>query len=156
MKLPLLLQSLWWHVVSLYGCYMLRFPTTWLQISNSNLCLILNMMQNLRSMWILLLLCHAMVSVILLSLTELLNKFNEWKSSMRNYHLEKRRDLWISVAYFMVARSERLTVGDQLCQSTVTATSTISAISKMLCYVMWWCQSPVETESCMQWTVCQD
>ena len=36
----------------------------------------------------------------------------------------------------MVTRSERLTVGDQPCQSTVGATSTIAAIREMLCDVM--------------------
>ena len=43
----------------------------------------------------------------------------------------------------MVTRSERLTVGDQLDQSTVAVTCTISAIREMLCDVMRCCQSPV-------------
>jgi len=38
----------------------------------------------------------------------------------------------------MVTSSERITLDDKVCQSTVAATSTISAIREMLCDVKLW------------------
>jgi len=55
----------------------------------------------------------------------------------------------------MVARSERLTVGDQLLQSTAAATSTISAIREMFCDVMLLIPSG-DTGSSLKLTVCQN
>jgi hypothetical protein len=68
-------------------------------------------------------------------------------------YLEKRRDfgMYVSImtlqrlAYFMVTRGERLTVGNQLCQSTVAGKCDV--MSSLL---------SGETEMSVKWTVCQN